>query len=125
MTVFPYFKEIVNNGELEINDIGNCCIKAFTDDGYYSLLIIKTIMGESTIFTYGPLLTDFEELPKNISCSINRIEYNPKKISIIIDKFLNNRGITQAMEIEEPLLALKDCRSLISYMENMISGYSG
>lgn len=122
MTNFSYFKEVVVNANLEINDIGNCCIKTFTDTGQYSILIIKTVMGESTIFTYGPLLVDFESLPKEVNCNITRIEYNPKKIYYIIDKFINSKDITQAMEIEDPLSALKDCRSLISYMENMFNG---
>lgn len=121
MTNFSYFKEVVVNANLEIDDIGNCCIKTFTDTGYYSILIIKTVMGESTIFTYGPLLVDFESLPKEVNCNITRIEYNPKKIYAIIDKFINSKDITQAMEIENPLSALKDCRSLISYMENMFN----
>ena len=74
MTNFSYFKEVVVNANLEIDDIGNCCIKTFTDAGQYSILIIKTVMGESTIFTYGPLLVDFESLPKEVNCNITRIE---------------------------------------------------
>lgn len=68
---------------------------------------------------YGPATPDFNELPKSVFCSFNRIEYDERKIIKKINEFLNDvkRNITQAIEVERDLL-FEDCKSILEYCEN-------
>lgn len=114
---FDYFKVTSVYGQLEIEDPGNCAIKALNDDGEEYYLIIDTTLGSSRIFTYGPCVPDLDQLPKSVNCHFLRIIYNNRKINKVIDDFLNDRfaKITSAEVVEAPEI-LKRCKGLITYM---------
>lgn len=118
---FEYFATRVVNASLSINNIGNCAIKGFNDQGEINILIIETRMGESRIFTYGPAITDFDTLPKSVNCSFQRVSFNEKKMQDIIRKFLNSpySAITQAIEVSKEE-ALAECKGIIDYMKQEV-----
>lgn len=115
---FDYFKVTSVNGELEIEDPGNCAIRAANDDGEEYYMIVETSLGSSRIFTYGPCVPDMDLLPKSVNCHFSRIIYSSVKINKAINDFLNDRfaNITFA-EVVEPTQALQNCKSIIKYME--------
>lgn len=112
-----YYREAITD-ELEIEDIGNCSLIAYNDLGMYYILIIKTDLGLTQIFTEGPLISDYV-LPKNVVCSFKRIDYNASKISKEINGFLNNPAskITSVIEVSIDE-ALEKCRSIVDYFKN-------
>lgn len=116
---FEYFYTKQSIGNIEIEDIGNCAIEAFNDDGLNFYLVVRTSMGTTNIFTFGPIWLDLEMFPANVNCTFKRIEFNEKKISREIQSFLNDpkSKITQAFEIDTDE-ALSKCRSIIEYMKN-------
>lgn len=115
---YPYLYTLQAIESLEISDIGNTCIIANNDLGDEWYLVIRTILGESTIFSYGPSNPDFDTLPPALSCSYYKMQYNEKKLNTLIDKFLNDtcKRITQAREVllEDIKVYLKDIREILN-----------
>lgn len=120
---FEYLATNTFTGLLEIEDIGNCAITAFNDIGWESILIVDTQLGKSRVFQMGPIAVDLERLPDTVSCTLTQLDFSQKKISSIINTFLNNnrtnRYITQALEVSKEK-ALEDCRNLVDYMSKPI-----
>lgn len=118
---FEYYITKQVNGDIEIEDTGNCAIQAFNDKGEEYYLIIDTSLGTTRVFQYGPAVPDFDLLPKSVNCSFKRIEYSDYKVHKVIDDFLNNgyAGITQAFLIDKES-ALNNCRDIIEYMRQDI-----
>lgn len=118
MENFEYFYTKQAVGNLEIDDIGNCYIEAYNDEGLAWYLLVETNLGWTKVFEYGPATPDFQELPKEVICKFQRFEFNKKTIQKTITAFLNDykRNITQAMEVERSII-FDNCKSLIEYVE--------
>ena len=86
---------------IDIEDIGNCAIECKNDDNLFFILIIRTTMGTSSIYTCGPFNPDVNLLPTGFSSSLTRLDFNISKIEKIIMSFLNDKyaKITSAQEI--------------------------
>ena len=119
MKSFEYFYTKTAMGVIEVEDDGNCVIEASNDEGLFYYLYISTSMGYTKIVEYGPAAPDFNELPQEVSCTFNRIQYDTKKIAQKVSMFLNNpkRQITQAKEatVED---FLDNCKSILDYVSN-------
>lgn len=99
---FDYLERVVVEGQLEVENIGECIIQANNDLGEEFYLIIKTELGWTEMIEYGPCVPDLTLLQMSYQITYNRFEYNQSKIERSIDKFLNNpkRAITQAKLVE-------------------------
>ena len=93
---FTYYRTFVSNGELDIDEIGECCLLGRTDLGEEYYLLVTTYMGQTEIIEYGPIIPDLDALPKSLSYNYDRFDYSEFKIEKRIDKFLNKNVITQA-----------------------------
>ena len=93
---FEYLQVITVGAELEVPDIGDCCILGRDDLGQEYYFITNTVSGFTDILEYGPALPDFEQLPKSVKYTYDRIDYSEFKIEKRIDKFLTNHPITFA-----------------------------
>ena len=88
---FDYFYITQVNATIDIDDVGNCCLLARNDIGLEYYLFTKTEYGKTEIITVGPLFMDEDELfPETVNLQYTTFDYNMKKISGIIDKFLKN-----------------------------------
>lgn len=116
---FEYFFTRIAVGELEIEDLGNCIIEASNDIGQFYYLKIDSNLGWCRIFEYGPCTPDFYELPKNVTCSFDREEFDEIKLSKRIKQFLNapKRDITQARIITDEEL-FDNVKDIIEYMKD-------
>lgn len=99
---FDYLERVIVEGQLDVENIGQCIIEGNNDIGEFWYLFIKTELGWSEIIDYGPHLPDFDLLHPNFQIKYSRIEYNEGKIERTIDKFLNDpkRVISQARVVE-------------------------
>lgn len=120
--LFEYFTTRVINADIEVENIGDCAIRACNDGGECYYLLIETQLGICRIFTYGPAMPDFDLLPKSVNCSFKRINFNEGKLAKIIKEFLNSpySNITSAEEIEKEEL-LEECKDIISYMKQSLN----
>ena len=117
--VFDYFYVTTAEDQLTINNIGDCALEAFNDDGSCMYLIIKTNdLGITRVFEYGPIKPGSDILCKNTICNFKRLEYSDSKIDKIIKNFLNqpHRNITQAREISVEDV-FKNCINIVDYMK--------
>lgn len=114
-----YSKITTSTEVLDISDVGNVCIKASTDIGDESYLIIRTNLGICYVFQYGQINPDIQELPSYTSCTLQKFPYNEKTLLKIISKFVNrDENITKAEVVENQNTLLNNCRDLIEYMRN-------
>lgn len=116
---YNYMKQIQYLDSIEIDNIGNCIIEAFTDDGDVYYLIIRTVLGVSRIFQMGPIQNG---ATIECYCQFKQLDYDDYKIDKIINKFISgNQLITQinVFDIEskndilEVTNKLPDMRSLL------------
>lgn len=112
---FNYFQTITTNAELDIEDIGNCAIKTFTDDGIERCLIIRTDLGQTRVLTLGPKLVDSNEPENKYSIIYDKFSFNAVKIKNIINSFINIDGITQAFSCTRED-AFLDYIDIVAYM---------
>lgn len=105
-------------GDINIEDIGNCCIEAMSDMGETYYFLSRTNNGFTILFQYGPFVKDSDILEKSVSCTFKRIEYKESQIITAINKFLNNpyANITQAYEVDDYKEALKNCIDIVEYV---------
>ena len=105
---FEYFTTKRFESEIEVSDIGNWVIRANSDTPLFCYLWIKTELGmtkvaeiSSIILDEFGFMSDATYLKKSFAFSYFILEYDEKKISKIIDKFLNKSNFTQAIEMTE------------------------
>ncbi len=99
---FDYLQRVVVEGQLTVDDIGQCVILGRNDLGEEYYLLIRTELGFTEKIEYGPATPDIDILPFNVNLNYSRFEFNQYKIEKTIDRFLNDpkRGITQAEVVD-------------------------
>ncbi len=114
--IFDYLRMIQSLDTIDIEDIGNTCINALNDTGQEWYLVIDTFEGWTKIKEFGPLIVDSNRIGSYFNYDKYEYDYSDKKISKVIEKFINNpkRDITQVFEMPkdnaiERLEAVKNC----------------
>lgn len=117
--IFAYKFSSLYEKEIDIEDFGNCALEAQFSDAFdnisYCYLIIKTELGITSIFEYGPIIPDISLFPKEVSNTFTRFEFSEYKIEKRINKFILK---ADNVEIIEPSEALNRCRSIIEYFRD-------
>ncbi len=95
---FDYLRRVVVDGQLDVDDMGNCAILGRNDFGEEFYLFTKTELGWVELIEYGPRTPDIQLLPTAITLTYSRFEWNEGKLERLIDKWLNDgkRMISQA-----------------------------
>lgn len=104
MPVIEFANEFVPQNSIDISDIGNFALEGINEkDGFYYYLLVKTSLGTSSIFSFGPVIPDVELLPENYTFSYQRTSCKDVKIKMLVSKWLNDykRKITTANIITE------------------------
>jgi len=86
---FDYNQIITTCATLEILDTGNVFLigQDTLSQEYY--LCIQTILGQTTIIKYGPIIPEITVMPNTCNYTYSRIDYNERKIAKQIESFLN------------------------------------
>lgn len=116
---FNYQLEAQNN--LELESLSNCCIRATNELEYSYYLIIRTIAGKTYFAECGPLLNNEDKrLPNGFLTRLSIVEFNDKKLAMMINGFLNDKSkkINDASVIELSE-ALKNFKNLKDFMEGL------
>ena len=77
---FEYDHMQVARSVLEVENIGQCALRATNSLGEDYYLVIRTSLGKSYVFNYGPIIPDLEILPNRVFCSLERLDYNEAKL---------------------------------------------
>ena len=98
---FDYSQQLQYTADIEIEDVGNVCIKGIdqTLSEYY--LVVKTDDGITQVVEYGPRYIDLQISPNKVWYDYYKFEYSDRKVNKVIDNFLNNTKycIFQAEEV--------------------------
>lgn len=101
--LFEYSVQKTFNQTIDVVDAGNTALKCTNRnmDNYY--IIIKTIMGKTSILKYGPVCPDLEILIDDFSVSYKKFDYKESSIHKEIDRFINDykKDIETVEEITE------------------------
>jgi hypothetical protein len=103
---------------IDIDDIGQCSLEITDSEGMCHYLIIRTLLGETTVFEYGPIVSDVQTLPDYVSCRISKSSYDIIKIKKTITTFISDRGRIKVENVRQLVMseALNLCKDLITYM---------
>ena len=101
--IFEYSIQKTFEETIDVVDIGNTALRCTNTklDNYY--IILKTIMGKTSILKFGPVCPDVEMLLDDFSVNYKKINYKETAIIKEIDKFINDfkKEITSVEEITE------------------------
>ena len=101
--IFEYSVQKTFNESIDVVDIGNTALRCTGSklDEYY--IILKTVMGKTSILKFGPIMPDVEVLFNDFSVVYKKIDYKENLISNEVSKFINDykKEITKVEEITE------------------------
>lgn len=101
--VFEFSVQKTFNQSIDIVDIGNTALKCTNKqmDNYY--LIIKTVLGKTSLIKFGPVNLDLDILLNDFFVGYKKIDYRENLIRKEIDKFINDykKDIDTIEEITE------------------------
>lgn len=101
--IFEFSIQKTFDQSIDIVDMGNTALKCTNChmDSYY--IIIKTVMGKTSILKFGPVCPDIEILIDDFFVSYKKIDYKETVIYKEIDKFINDfkKNIDTVEEITE------------------------
>lgn len=101
--VFEYSVKKTFNETIDVVDIGNTALRCHGAKLDFYYIILKTIMGKTSILKFGPVMPDIDILFDDFSVSYKKIDYKETAISKEVDKFINDykKEITLVEEITE------------------------
>jgi len=99
--VFEYQMVKTSLAQIEIDDIGNCCLLQRNSLGEESYLYIITEVGSTQVVQYGPIVPDMESLPQNVSYSYQRFDFNERRITKIIQQFVGLAEYVEECDIND------------------------
>lgn len=91
-----------SSADIQIEDTGNVILLGINLMQQQWILYIKTYLGYTSVFEYGPFVNDNQPLYYS-SATFQKFQYSEHKLDTIIDKFINNprRMIIQVKEISD------------------------
>ena len=112
---FKYNKVSVATDSVTVEDIGNTCIRVITEEEECYYLLIKTKNGKSTLITYGPKELEEDSLLNKVNYSYEKIDYSSKKLSIIINTFINSPKNKQKVINVQPIDSTEMLNEIIDF----------
>lgn len=112
-------QQLTYQNYIDIDDIGQCAIEMFTEEGFNHYIVVTTSMGSTTIATCGPINNEIDLVPNGFNISLTRMDFNEQKIIKFINLYLNNKKlkINSASEIDMSQ-ALDSFKDLGNYLRN-------
>lgn len=103
-THIDYLFDISVLDSFDIDDIGNCSLSCFSDNGLSWYISTKTVLGYTQVVTFGPLKNGQPTLDgvQNFYLTQETIEYNEHKLINKFEKLLQDprKNITQVIEVD-------------------------
>lgn len=115
---FRYRPEKTLTGSMDVGSVGNCAICGEDGLGRRNYLMIRTVSGRTDVLRFGPVGEDPSEPEDSFTLEYFRSEYNVKKLTGIVNGFLNSpkHGIVDATEVSADE-ARESCPNAADWME--------
>lgn len=88
---FDFNNELVAQSNIDIESFGNIAIEGSDANGFFYYFVTKTIMGETQLVTFGPVVQDIETILDGFSFISTVMDYNEKKLQKNIFVWLNDK----------------------------------
>ena len=98
--IFEYSATRTFNEMIDIVDMGNTALRCTNSEMCDYFIILKTVMGKTSIIKFGPICQDVDMLISDFSVEYKKMDYKEAKIEKEIDKFIND-GKKEINSIEE------------------------
>ena len=101
--IFEYSVTKTFNESIDVVDIGNTALRCHGSKLDFYYIILKTIMGKTSILKFGPVMPDVDVLFNDFTVSYKKIDYKEMAIYKEVDKFINDfkKEIISVEEITE------------------------
>ena len=101
--IFEYSVQKTFNESIDVVDIGNTALRCHGSKLDFYYIILKTVMGKTSILKFGPVMPDIDILFNDFTVSYKKIDYKENLIEKEVDKFINDykKEITLVEEITE------------------------
>ena len=91
MPVIEFANEFVPQNLIDIPQLGNFALEAIDEEnGFYYYFLMKTSLGTSVVFNFGPIIPDFDNLPDTYNVTYQKLSFNDKKMKLFVSKWLND-----------------------------------
>lgn len=110
---------------LDIPDAGNFGIRATNDKLETWYMAAVTILGQASIFKYGPVLEGLDDqMLDGFSFSYKKTDFKTEKMEKEVDFFLNEgrKEITSAEALDSPFQAFEDFPDMAKVFTGIING---
>ena len=101
--IFEFSVQRTFTESIDVVDVGNTALRCTskTMNTYYILL--KTVLGKTSIIKFGPVCPDIDMLQNDFSVSYKKIDYKENLIFKEVDKFINDfkKEIESVEEVTE------------------------
>ena len=118
--IFEYSVQKTFNETIDVLDIGNTALRCHGRKLEFYYIILKTVMGKTSIIKFGPVMPDIEVLLNEFTVSYKKMDYKENLIEKEVDKFINDykKDITLVEEITE-YEAWQDFPNIHNQFENV------
>jgi hypothetical protein len=101
--IFEYSVQKTFNETIDVVDIGNTALRCRGKKLDFYYIILKTVMGKTSILKFGPVMPDIDILFNDFTVSYKKIDYKENLIEKEVDKFINDykKEITLVEEVTE------------------------
>jgi len=96
---YQYMRQVSYLDSFTVENIGNCIIHTFTDDGTQRYLITRTVLGVSRVLKCGPIQSGAHTI---CSSSFEQFDYDEKKLNRCIERFVADDPEITQVEVLEP-----------------------
>lgn len=118
METFEFNGEWLPQNLVDIDNTGNFALEAQNDLGMFWFLVVRTLLGNSEVLSFGPIDIDSDEPLSSYECSYNTDEYNERKLNKTIRLWLNDRVKhlidARPVEISEALSHMPDMHTFMT-----------
>lgn len=110
---------------VDVEEIGQFALEASNDEGMYWYIVVRTIMGTTTIATCGPVVPDIDILPNGFSTTLTKMPYKEDKLGKTIGFWLNDKSkkltTARVLDIEEAINQFRDLKDyLINFRDDTL-----
>ncbi len=101
--IFEYSVQKTFNETIDVVDIGNTALRCQGKKLDFYYIILKTVMGKTSILKFGPVMPDADVLFNDFSVMYKKIDYKENLIEKEVDKFINDykKEIVHVEEVTE------------------------
>lgn len=91
--IFEYDEQLVFTQSIDVVDIGNMCLrcqKAAMSHLVYYYLRTKTVMGKTSLITYGPIVEGADGMISDFNVTYKRYDYKERQIAKDTNSFIHD-----------------------------------